>query len=73
MARTLAFTSNKEVPLSGIIARSRAFVVERVTRIELALSAWESVAAPQSARLSCTSGSPRVTAVAHRSPGLMAR
>jgi hypothetical protein len=47
--------------------------VERVTRIELALSAWESVVSPQSAALTWTFGCPRVTVVARPLPGLMAR
>jgi Protein of unknown function (DUF664) len=50
-----------------------AFSLERVTGIEPALSAWESVQSPQSGPLSWESGCPRVTVVARRSPGLMAR
>ena len=47
--------------------------VERVTGIEPALSAWESVQSPPSGPLSWESDCPRVTVVACRSPRLMAR
>ncbi len=47
--------------------------VERVTRIELALSAWESERIRPSSCLSWHVGCPLVTAVPRPGPGLMAR
>jgi hypothetical protein len=41
MARTLPCDEKRTRPSLRIIAWSWALVVERVTRIELALSAWE--------------------------------
>jgi hypothetical protein len=47
--------------------------LERVTRIELALSAWESVPSGLSCGLTCGAGCPRVTVRDPSSPELMAR
>jgi hypothetical protein len=47
--------------------------VERVTRIELALSAWEVEQSRPLAALTCESRCPLVTVVAPLSPWLMAR
>jgi hypothetical protein len=50
-----------------------AFASERVTGIEPALSAWESVRFQLVCGLTCGSGCPRVTVRDRSSPGLMAR
>src|SRR5208282_5432895 len=47
--------------------------LERVTRIELALSAWEAVPSGLLCGLTCGAGCPRVTVRDHSSPRLMAR
>jgi len=47
--------------------------VERVTRIELALSAWESVLSRRFCGLTCAAGCPPVTVTDPSLPGLMAR
>jgi len=52
---------------------ARRLSAERVTRIELALSAWESGETLMSVAMSCAYRCPRVTVIARRSPGLMAR
>jgi hypothetical protein len=49
------------------------FDMERVTRIKLALSAWESVPPGLLGGLTCEAGCPRVTVRDRSSPGLMAR
>src|ERR1700722_5062187 len=43
IARKAATTVEQHGPGSGTVVLTWAFVLERVTRIELALSAWESV------------------------------
>jgi hypothetical protein len=48
------------------------FTLERVTGIEHALSAWESVLCGLSGGLTCGAGCPRVTVRDPSSPGLMA-
>jgi hypothetical protein len=50
-----------------------SFVVERVTRIELALSAWEVQRSRLLAALTCGCRCPLVAVVAPSSPWLMAR
>jgi hypothetical protein len=50
-----------------------AFTVERVTGIEPALSAWESVPSGLLSGLTCGAGCPRVTVTDRSSPWLMAR
>jgi hypothetical protein len=52
---------------------TRGFHVERVTGIEPALSAWESVPSGLLCRLACEVRCPRVTVTDRSSPRLMAR
>jgi hypothetical protein len=47
--------------------------VERVTRIELALSAWESDQSEPLTALTWATDVPRVTVMGRSTPGLMAR
>ena len=47
--------------------------MERVTRIELALSAWESDRSGPLTAVSWAAGTPRVTVMNPVAPGLMAR
>jgi len=54
-------------------AYEQAFFVERVTRIELALSAWESERSRPSWALTCHFGCPVVTAARRLAPRVMAR
>ena len=49
------------------------FIVERVTGIEPALSAWEAARSGLLCGLTCGAGCPRVTASDRSSPRLMAR
>ena len=55
---------------NALAARSH---LERVTGIEPALSAWESVRSGLLCGLTCAAGCPRVTVIDRSSPGLMAR
>jgi len=61
------------VEVVGIQARPNDLLVERVTGIEPALSAWESVRFRLLRGLTCGSECPRVTMRDHSLPGLMAR
>ncbi len=72
MARPPAFMGNEEGPAAAVTTSTWAFAMERVTRIELALSTWESVVSAQLEALSCAFGYPRVTLIAQGSPTLMA-
>ena len=60
-------------PRFGTAVLTWAFVVERVTRIELALSAWEVQRSRLLAVLTCGCRCPLVAVVAPSSPWLMAR
>jgi hypothetical protein len=55
------------------VTLSWVFVVERVTRIELALSAWESDRTTPPGDLTCWFDCPLLTVIDPWSPGLMAR
>jgi hypothetical protein len=59
--------------ISENITLAARSLLERVTRIELALSAWESVPSGLLQGLTCGAGCPRVTVRDRSPPGLMAR
>jgi hypothetical protein len=57
----------------GIQRSSLTFGLERVTRIELALSAWEVQRSAPLCCVTCVAASPSVTVTAPFDPGLIAR
>jgi hypothetical protein len=73
MARRSLATRNEARFGVGIMALTWVYVMERVTRIELALSAWEYERTRPSSCLSWHVGCPLVTAAPRPGPGLMAR
>jgi hypothetical protein len=73
IARTpCALTRHDQGP-GPAVSLTWAFVVERVTRIELALSAWESDRSVSLTALTWASDAPRVPVIDPATLGLMAR
>ena len=73
IARKAATTVKQQGPGSGTVVLTWDLPLERVTRIELALSAWESVRLRLLLGLTCGARCPRVTVRDPLLPGLMAR
>ncbi len=73
MARKIIDRLPVTKPLLGIMTPACGYIVERVTRIELALSAWEAERLRLLGALSWRSWQSGVTVVDPSSPWLMAR